>query len=165
MSGLGNIYLKRYHDYELAEKVARMSGGISGDYDYGKSDLVQASNGHYSDSGKLPYHPTFSTDSKYSSPEFKGGEWSQDYKGRHRYSPSEDMINSGYTKGLGRYFRDVEPDNSLVLPKGYSLNVDGDVVKNENLNNSNEESYKRNILNKNLSQETSLGNIFKKQGE
>ena len=32
-------------------------------------------------------------------------------------------------------------------------------------NKSNEESYKRNILNKKLSQETSLGNIFKQQGE
>ena len=165
MSGLGNIDLQRYHDYELAEKVARMSGGISGDYDYGKSDMIQAANGHYSDSGKLPYHPTFSTDSKYSNSEFKGGEWSQDSDGRHMYSPSEDMINSGYAKGLGKYFSAVEPDNSLVLPKGYSLNVDGDVVKNEELNKSNEESYKRNILNKNLSQETSLGNIFKKKGE
>lgn len=75
------------------------------------------------------------------------------------------MINSGYAKGLGKYFSGVEPENLLVLPKGYSLNVDGDVVKNENLNNSNEESYKRNILNKQLGQETSLGNIFKQQGE
>ena len=54
----------------------------------------------------------------------------------------------------------VEPDNSLVLPKGYSLNVDGDVVKNGDLNKFNEESYKKNILNKKLIQETSLGNIF-----
>ena len=75
------------------------------------------------------------------------------------------MINSGYAKGLGKYFSAVEQGNSLVLPKGYSLNVDGDVVKNEYLNKSNEESYKRNILNKKLSQETSLGNIFKQQGE
>ena len=165
MSGLGNIDLQRYHDYELAEKVARMTGGISGNYDYGKSDLVQAANGHYSDSGKLPYHPTFSTDSKYSNSEFKGGEWSQDSNGRHMYSPSEDMINSGYAKGLGKYFSAVEPDSSLVLPKGYSLNVDGDIVKNGDLNKSNEESYKRNILNKKLIQETSLGNIFNQQGE
>ena len=59
-------------------------------------------------------------------------------------------------------YSEVEPDNSLVLPKGYSLNIDGDVVKKKgDLNKSNEESYKSNILNKNLSQETSLGNIFK----
>ena len=58
-------------------------------------------------------------------------------------------------------YSEVQPDNSLVLPKGYSLNIDGDVVKNGDLNKSNEESYKSNILNKNLSQETSLGNIFK----
>ena len=44
-------------------------------------------------------------------------------------------------------------------------NIDWDVVKNDDLNKSNEESYKRNILNEKLSQETSLGNIFKKQGE
>ena len=56
-------------------------------------------------------------------------------------------------------------EDFLVLPKGYSVNVDGDVVKNIDLNKSNEESYKRNILNKKLSQETSLGNIFKQQGE
>ena len=161
MMGLGDIDLQRYRDYELAEKVARMTGGISGGYDYGKSDLVQASNGHYSDSGKLPYHPTFSTDSKYSTSGFKGGEWSQGLDGRYRYKPSEDMINSGYARGLGKYFSAVEPGNSLVLPKGYSINVDGDVVKNKDLNKSNEESYKRNILNKKLSQEISLGNLFK----
>ena len=62
-------------------------------------------------------------------------------------------------------YSEVEPDNSLVLPKGYSLNVDGDIVRNGDLNKSNEESYKRNILNKKLSQETSLGSIFKQQGE
>ena len=44
-------------------------------------------------------------------------------------------------------------------------NIDWDVVKNGDLNKSNEESYKRNILNKKLIQETSLGNIFKQQGE
>lgn len=107
MMGLGNIDLQRYHDYELAEKVAIMSRGISGGYDYGKSDLVQATNGHYSDSGKLPYHPTFSTDSKYSNSEFKGGEWSQGLDGRYKYRPSEDMINSGYARGLGKYFSAV----------------------------------------------------------
>ena len=166
--GLGNIpYDIRLQlaQSKAREDLAKQTGSWFGDYDYGKSDQIQAANGHYSDSGKLPWHPTFSTESAYSTPEFKGGTWSQDSNGRHIYSPSEDMINSGYTKGLGKYFSAVEPDNSLVLPKGYSLNVDGDVVKNEYLNKSNEESYKRNILNKKLIQETSLGNIFKQQGE
>ena len=165
MNGLGNIDLQRYHDFELAEKVARMSGGLSGGYDYSKSDLVQAINGHYSDSGKLPFHPTFSTDSKYSNSEFKGGEWNQGSDGRYKYRPSEDMIDGGYTRGLGKYFRVIEPENVLDIPKGYSMNVDGDIVKDDVLNKSNEESYKRNVLNKKLSQETSLGNIFNRQGE
>ena len=45
------------------------------------------------------------------------------------------------------------------------MNVDGDIVKDDVLNKSNEESYKRNVLNKKLSQETSLGNIFNRQGD
>ena len=35
------------------EDLAKQTGSWGRDYDYGKSDQIQAANGHYSDSGKL----------------------------------------------------------------------------------------------------------------
>ncbi len=105
------------------DDLAKQTGSWSGDYDYGKSDMIQAANGHYSDSGKLPWHPTFSTESVYSSPEFKGGTWTKDHRQnimypKLRYTPSEDMIKAGTTKGLEEYMRTREPGVELRMPKG-----------------------------------------------
>lgn len=60
MEGLGKILDLRYGN--LKEKNAQISGSINRDYDYGKSDLVQSANGHFSDSGKMPWHPIFSNE-------------------------------------------------------------------------------------------------------
>lgn len=125
MAGLGKINISDLQDSygKLSEENAKISGSIYKDYDYGKSNLIQAANGHYSDSGKLPWHPTFSTESVYSTPEFKGGEW-KEIDGKMTYTPSEDMIKAGTTKGLVEYMRTREPDVELRTPYGYVIDND-----------------------------------------
>ena len=126
MDGLGRIPVDIRLDLARSKErdnLAKQTRSWSGDYDYGKSDMVQAANGHYSDSGKLPWHPTFSTESEYSSPEFKGGEW-KEIDGKMTYTPSEDMIKAGTTKGLVEYMRTREPDVELRVP-----NEESSIVK------------------------------------
>ena len=119
-NGLGNIpgdLRLELAKSKIRHDLAKQTGSWFGDYDYGKSDKVQAANGHYSDIGKLPWHPTFSTESAYSSPVFKGGTWAED-NGKTIYTPSEDMIKAGTTKGLEEYMRTREPGVELRMPKG-----------------------------------------------
>ena len=93
-----------------SDKLARLLGIIGPDYDYSKTSGID-SRGHSTDLGKLPWHPTFSQESAYSSPEFIGGVWNQN----GNYTPSLDMINAGFTHGLGRYMRRVEPNSKLLV--------------------------------------------------
>ena len=116
------------------DDLAKQTGSWSGDYDYGKSDMIQAANGHYSDSGKLPWHPTFSTESVYSSPEFKGGTWTKDHGQsimypKLIYTPSEDMIKAGTTKGLEEYMRTREPGVELRMPSEVMLPIEDNKYK------------------------------------
>lgn len=125
MAGLGKISYDLRLDFAKSKErddLAKQTRSWSGDYDYGKSDMFQAANGHYSDSGKLPWHPTFSIESAYSIPEFKGGEWTQQ-NGKDVYTPSKDMINAGLTKGLGKYIGTVEPNVILNAPHGYDKKI------------------------------------------
>ena len=140
MNGLGKIPYDLRLDLaksKIRDDLAKQTGSWSGDYDYGKSDKIQAANGHYSDSGKLPWHPTFSTESAYSSPEFKGGTWTEDngpntmYNPNPKvtYTPSEDMIKAGTTKGLEEYMRTREPDVELHMPNRVMLPVEENKYK------------------------------------
>ena len=53
--------------YELWDRAAKESRGMGYDYDYGAvSPDNRDSRGHSGDAGKLPNHPTFSTQSSYS---------------------------------------------------------------------------------------------------
>ena len=59
-AGLSNAEMKYW------DKAARQSGGIGPDYDYGSvKNITKDSRGHSGDEGKLPWHPTFSNQSKY----------------------------------------------------------------------------------------------------
>lgn len=123
--GLGNIPIDTRLDLAKSKErddLAKQTRSWSGDYDYGKSDMIQAANGHYDDSGKLPWHPTFSTESVYSSPDFKCGEWTQQ-NGKDVYTPSKDMINAGLTKGLSKYMGTIEPNAILNAPRGYDKKI------------------------------------------
>ncbi len=152
MEGLGkipdNVRLELANSKER-DDLAKTTGSWSHGYDYGKSDIIQASNGHYSDSGKLPWHPTFSDESVYSTPGFKGGHWAEDngantmynHNSKVTYTPSEDMINFGTTKGLSRYMRMNEKDVELKSPSGYEI-IDGQFVKTNGLGNISISKYK-----------------------
>ena len=140
MNGLGKIPYDLRLDLaksKIRDDLAKQTNSWSGDYDYGKSDKIQAANGHYSDSGKLPWHPTFSTESAYSSPEFKGGTWTEDHgpntmynpNPKVTYTPSEDMIKAGTTKGLEEYMRTREPDVELHMPNRVMLPVEENKYK------------------------------------
>jgi len=71
------------------ELYAKMTGSMGQDYDYrmmGKPDA----RGHGADAGKLPWHPTFSTQSAFSTPKQPGGVWGHDKRG-DTFKPTERM--------------------------------------------------------------------------
>ena len=108
--------------------MAKITGSIYGDYDYGADNVQDFVTGHYSDKGKMPWHPTFSKESMYSSDNYSGGEWSQDKEApnvfkRDVFTPSIDMVQSGATYGLAEYFNKVEPNGVLQAPAPYNSSV------------------------------------------
>jgi len=102
------------------EDIARHTDGMGLDYDYGLAAkaIVEgkakglADNGHSTDVGKLPWHPTFSQESGYSNSKTPGGVW--DKYGNYR--PSVQMATDGRVRGLSEYFREVEPNGKLLTP-------------------------------------------------
>jgi hypothetical protein len=70
--------------------------------------------GHGPDTFKLPNHPTFSTGSKYSTPEHMGGEWGQ-ANGKDTYEPSQWMESDPARMAeLQQYMKKVEPNAVLI---------------------------------------------------
>lgn len=99
------------------EENAKKKGDIGEDYDYGVMKLDNHKDGdHYSDLGKLPNHPTFSDESKYSSKKYRGGTWSVNDKGQDVFTLSEDMMKSGAGKNISKYFEEFEPDAIVQYP-------------------------------------------------
>jgi hypothetical protein len=89
-------------DYDMAGYTAK----------YGKPD--QSKGQHLTDEFKLPNHMTFSTDSKYSNDQHKGGEWKEEAGKWHFYaSPFNLQMHSA--QDLTDYFKRVEPDAVLHL--------------------------------------------------
>ena len=123
------LYTALQYPTPMNEKLAKIIGGIGHDYDYGaqvrleNKPLTASANGHFSDIGKLPNHPTFSTQSAYNTPEYPGGIWNLDKNNNHTFTPSPQMINSGATEGLAEYMRRVEPDVKLKAPAPYRKNI------------------------------------------
>ena len=96
------------------ESLARALGGIGPDYDYSMIKKLDERN-HGTDAGKLPWHPTFSDESEYSSPMRDiGGHWGKTIDGRTTYAPSQIMIDRGNTAGLAEYMQNVEPGVKLL---------------------------------------------------
>ena len=101
------------------ELLARGLAGSGVDYDYSKIKKTdkQDERGHSTDSGKLPWHPTFSDQSEYSSSLDRGGHWGKTVDGKDTYTPSQTMIDRGNTAGLAQYMKDAEPNVRLIMPK------------------------------------------------
>ena len=78
----------------------------------GQSGLT-ASTAHGPDTYKKPNHPTFSNESKYSTPQNPGGVW---FGGN--FMPSDKQVNTPLkVKKLKQYWNRVEP-GKLLLPEG-----------------------------------------------
>ena len=74
--------------------------------------------GHFPDTFKMTNHPTFSVESKYSTPEHPGGVWGTDANGRDTFTPSTWMASdANRMKTLKEYFSKAEPNATLILPK------------------------------------------------
>jgi len=117
-------------DFARGSRINQFEDSVYGnrDYDYAVAGLAgmlakdRSKGQHGSDIGKLPNHPTFSNQSVYSTPIYKGGVWSK-VNGQDVYTPSTDMIKSGNTKGLAEYFNKYEPKVKLDAPIPYLLNT------------------------------------------
>lgn len=80
---------------------------------YGKPD--QSKGQHLTDEFKLPNHITFSTESKYNTPEATGGEWKQ-IKGKWHFFASPYNVKQHGAEKMQQYFKSYEPDAMLHLP-------------------------------------------------
>ena len=80
------------------------------DFDYGVDKMVSGGlvndDGHYTDAGKLPNHPTFSNQSVFATDTSPGGSWSN-REGRWIFNPSDkQLLTRGYMNKLQEYFND-----------------------------------------------------------
>jgi hypothetical protein len=80
-----------------------------------KDGLTADPRGHLPDTYKKPNHPTFSSESVYSSDETPGGDWlKQD--GKWVFKPGPANLQNFGPSGLQQYFKQYEPDAELILP-------------------------------------------------
>lgn len=128
-----NFVMGRYDTHlspykELAFKLAAKKAGRSGDvkdYDLRGAWLENPSSiagrGHLSDKWKKPSHPTFSSESVYSSKRTPGGNWVKS-GGGWSFTPSRWQISAaGGLRPFGSNFRRSERGQSsgVVIPPSY----------------------------------------------
>lgn len=92
------------YDYDLRGAWKELQSG----------SMSEDERGHLGDKYKKPNHPTFSTQSKYSTAETPGGVWSEK-NGVTVYTPSDFVLNSIGAENLKRYFSRVEPNVELNI--------------------------------------------------
>lgn len=97
-----------------------------------KAGLV-GSAGHLPDTFKKPNHPTFSSESIYSDERHPGGAWVEQ-GGKWTFEPSRLNVELHGAQGLRDYFREHEPDSSLVLPAFGEVRLQ-DVVRGAKVRN------------------------------
>lgn len=81
-----------------------------------------SSSGHLTDKWKKPNHPTFSTDSKYSTPSNPGGTWTEGTNRSWSFTPSKRQISraGGIAPFKRNFNRNEAGQNSgLVIPPSY----------------------------------------------
>ena len=81
-----------------------------------KDNAQEASNGHLPDTWKKPNHPTFSSESRYSSKDRPGGRWTEGKNGKWQFEASAWNVRNLGADGLKRYFQKAEPDAQLTIP-------------------------------------------------
>lgn len=80
-----------------------------------KDGIAKDPQGHLPDTYKKPNHPTFSSESQYSSQMMPGGQWSKSSDGKWAYKPSPLNLQMYGPDGLQDYFQRVEPDSTLLM--------------------------------------------------
>ena len=97
------------------ELKAELIGGLGFDYDYGMMFGGRGANGHGTDEGKLPWHPTFSNQSMFADKELHpGGIWSVNENGQDVFTPSARMwMQKGYPEMINRYMKRAEENVML----------------------------------------------------
>ena len=107
--------------YGIWDRIARKNQLIGPDYDYSLGGAVDE-NGHMTDAGKLPNHPTFSKESWFSkNGDRKGGSWKQDKNGRWMFSPEQWQVDdTNNFNNLLRYFEQEKGRgiDGIMLPNG-----------------------------------------------
>lgn len=126
---MNDDYTQRYNttltpaEEKQFEAWAQQQNRLGDLYDYDlrgawKASAQEAANGHLPDTYKKPNHPTFSRESMYSTPEMPGGEWLDAGGGKWAFHAAPTNVQNMTLEGLQQYFRDAEPDATLVLPSG-----------------------------------------------
>lgn len=104
----------------------------NGDYDmegyttkYGKPDQSQGQ--HLTDEFKKPNHITFSEESRYSTPEQKGGRWEKNGDGTWNFYASEFNLQQHSKEEIQQYFKKFEPGNTVYFPKSEPVQPEASV--------------------------------------
>lgn len=95
------------YDYDLRGAWKELKSGT----------MSEDERGHLGDKYKKPNHPTFSTQSKYSTDETPGGVWSVE-NGRTVYTPSDFVRRNTGDENLKAYFGRYEPGVELRFRSG-----------------------------------------------
>lgn len=86
------------------------------------ANAKEAGNGHLPDTWKKPNHMTFSSGSQYSTPQQSGGDWVDSGNGKNwAFWASPTNLQQHSASDLASYFRQYEPDSTVVLPINYKL--------------------------------------------
>ena len=93
-----------------------------GDYDYRAAFLAGEKQNpftkHINDVGKLPSHPTFSSESSYSNEKTPGGKWSKNENDKWVFTPSDWQVDSpDKVQKLQEYFAGPEKNSILNIKK------------------------------------------------
>ena len=109
------------HEEAMFQAWAEHAGRLNDLHDYDlrgawKTSAKEAMNGHLPDTYKKPNHPTFSEESIYHGRDgAMGGKWVQ--KGsRWIFQASPFNLQNTPADMLQLYFKEVEPDATLILP-------------------------------------------------
>lgn len=93
-----------------------------------RENFRAAANGHLGDKYKMPNHMTFSNESQYSNAQHAGGSWADatpttmsDAAKRWVYWATPFNMTQHSGQEMGSYFRQYEPNSTVVLPYNYKL--------------------------------------------
>ena len=118
-----NTFAQQYANVKGLRNVSDASKDydLQGWYKANQTNLPELnSNIHFKDTWKKPNHITFSDQSMYSTPEHAGGKWlneNENETGAWSYLPSEHNLKTTPSDRYQEYFKNYEPNSTLLLPE------------------------------------------------